>query len=159
MEEILRALEGDGRLTAAGLAAQLGRGEEEVRALIAEAEDRQLILGYGAKVNWERAGVHRVHALVEMKVRPEENVGYKSIANRISRFDQVRTCYFMSGEYDLAIIVQAADMHAVSDFVGEKLATLPGVESTTTHVIMRRHKEDGVSLEAAAESDRQAVVL
>lgn len=159
MEQILRALERDGRLTAAEIAAETGRSEEEVQSLVAEAQERKLILGYGSKVNWEAAGLSRVYALVEMKVHPQENVGYKATAARISRFDQVRTCYFMSGEYDLAVIVEGADMHDISDFVGEKLATLPGVESTVTHVIMRRHKEDGVLLDAAPEEDRQAVVL
>ena len=159
MEQILRALQRDGRLTPTELAAETGRGEEEVRALIAEAEARKLILSYGAKVNWEEAGLARVYALVEMKVHPQERVGYKAIAGRVSRFGAVRTCYLMSGENDLAVIVEGANMHEVSDFVGEKLATLPGVDSIITHVIMRRHKEDGVMLEAGPGEDRQAVVL
>ena len=94
-----------------------------------------------------------------MKVHPQEHVGYKAIASRISRFGAVRTCYLMSGEKDLAVIVEGETMHEISDFVGEKLATLHGVESTVTHVIMRRHKEDGVMLEAAPDEDRQVVVL
>ena len=159
MEQILRALERDARLTPAQIAAETGRPEDQVRALIAEAEERRLILGYGAKINWDSSDDPRVYALVDVKVHPQENVGYKAIAARISRFDQVRTCYFMSGEYDLAVTVQAANMHDISDFVGEKLATLPGVESTVTHVIMRRFKEDGVLMETAPESDRQALVL
>ncbi len=159
MEQILRALQRDGRLTPAEIAAETGRNEEEVRALIAEAEARKLILSYGAKVNWEEAGRARIYALVEMKVHPQEHVGYKAIAGRVSRFGAVRTCYLMSGEKDLAVIVEGETMHEISDFVGEKLATMPGVESTVTHVIMRRHKEDGVMLEAAPDEDRQAVVL
>ena len=154
-----RALERDARLTPAQIAAETGRTEAEVRSLIAEAEARGILLGYGAKVNWEVAGVPVVYALVEIKVQPEENVGYKSVAARISRFDEVQTCYFMSGEYDLAAIVCGASMHQISDFVGEKLAPLRGVRSTVTHVIMRRYKEVGVMLHEADESSRQAVVL
>ncbi len=159
MEEVLRALERDGRLTPAQIAAQTGRDENEVASLIAEAEERRLIVGYGAKIDWDQGDAHRVHAIVEVTVRPQEGVGYKAIANRIARFDEVRACYFTSGEYDLAVIVQGPDMHAISDFVGEKLATLPAVERTVTHVIMRRHKEDGVLFESHTEGDRQAVVL
>jgi DNA-binding Lrp family transcriptional regulator len=65
----------------------------------------------------------------------------------------------MSGEYDLAVIISANSIHEISDFIGEKLATLHGVQSTVTHIIMRRFKEDGVILDATEESDRQAVVL
>ncbi len=53
----------------------------------------------------------------------------------------------------------APSIHEISDFVGEKVATLHGVQSTVTHVIMRRFKEDGVLLETAPEEDRQKVVF
>lgn len=159
MEEILRALERDGRLTPAQIAADTGRSEDEVRSLIDEATARKIILGYGARVNWEAAGRAIVYALIEIQVQPQEDVGYKTIAARIARFDEVETCYFMSGEYDLAVIVVGADMHAISDFVGEKLATMRGVQRTVTHVIMRRYKEAGISLDSADQSDRQPVVF
>lgn len=159
MHAILRALERDARRTPAQIAAETGRSEDEVRSLIAEAEERKILIGYGAKVNWEAAGVPVVYALVEILAQPEENVGYKTIAARIARFDEVQTCYFMSGEYDLAAIVRGASMHDISDFVGEKLATMHGVQRTVTHVIMRRYKEDGVLLDGAEEGERQAVVL
>jgi DNA-binding Lrp family transcriptional regulator len=159
MEQILRALERDARLTPAQIAEETGRPEDEVRDIIAEAEARNLVISYGAKVNWTEAGHAKVYALVEIKVQPEENVGYKAVARRIARFDPVETCYFMSGEYDLAAIITAGSIHEISDFVGEKLATLHGVKSTVTHVIMRRYKEDGVLIDGEEEGDRQAVVL
>ncbi len=159
MEQILQALERDARLTPAQIAEETGRDEQEVRDLIAEAEARHYILSLGATVDWAAAGHAKVYALVEVKVQPEENVGYKAVARRISRFDEVETCYFMSGEYDLAVIITAPSIHEISDFVGEKLATLHGVQSTVTHVIMRRFKEHGVLLDGAEEGDRQALVL
>ncbi len=159
MEQVLRALARDGRLGPADIAAEIGRSEDEIRSLIAEAEARDLILSYGAKVHWDEAGIDHVNALVEIKVQPKESVGYKTIADRISQFDEVRTCYFTSGEYDLTAIVHGKSMHDISDFVGEKLATMHGVQSTVTHVIMRIYKEDGVLMRRVNENDRQAVVL
>ncbi len=158
MEEILRALERDGRFTAAEIANETGRPENEVRALVAEAEARHVIVGYGARVNWEAAGRPQVHALVEIKVQPEENVGYGAVAARVSRFDNVVSCYLTSGSYDLAVIVRGQSIHEVSDFVGEKLATMHGIQSTVTHVIMRRYKENDVLLRSTEEIDRQLVM-
>jgi DNA-binding Lrp family transcriptional regulator len=158
MEEILRALERDGRLTPAEIARETGRSEEEVRGLVAEAEARRVIVGYGARVNWEAAGKPQVHALVEVKVQPEENVGYGAVAGRLSRFDNVISCYLTSGAYDLAVIVRGQSIHEVSDFVGEKLATMHGVQSTVTHVIMRRYKENDVLLRAPEDTERQPVM-
>ena len=159
MEQILRALERDGRLSPAQIAAETGRSEDEVRTLIAEAEARHVLLGYGARVNWEAFGRPQVHAIVEIKVQPEEDVGYGQVAGRISRFENVLTCYLTSGTYDLAVIVQGESIHEISDFVGEKLATMHGVQSTVTHVIMRRYKEYGVMLQGAEQNDRQSVVF
>ena len=159
MEQILRLLERDGRLTPAQIAADTGRAQDEVRALIGEAEARGILLGYGARVNWEAFGHPRVHALVELKVQPEEGVGYRAVAARVARFDSVLACYLTTGAYDLAVIVVGDSIHDISDFVGEKLATMPGVRSTVTHVIMRRYKEDGILLQPASEGARQAVIL
>ena len=158
MEEILRALERDGRLTSAEIANETGRSEDEVRTLVAEAEARHVIVGYGARINWEAAGRPQVHALVEVKVQPEENVGYGAVAARISRFDNVISCYLTSGSYDLAVIVRGQSIHEVSDFVGEKLATMHGIQSTVTHVIMRRYKENDILLRSTEEIDRQLVM-
>ena len=159
MEEILRAIERDARLTPAQIAAETGRSEDEVRALIAEAEARHFIIGYGARVNWELAGRPQVHALVEVKVQPEENVGYAAIAGRIARFGNVISCYLTSGTYDLAVIVRGASIHEISDFVGEKLATMHGVQGTVTHVIMRRYKENDTLLHGLESAARQPVML
>lgn len=159
MEQILRALERDGRLSPAQIAAETGRLEDEVRSLIVEAEARHVLLGYGARINWEAFGRPQVHAIVEIKVQPEEDVGYGQVAGRISRFENVLTCYLTSGTYDLAVIVQGESIHEISDFVGEKLATMHGVQSTVTHVIMRRYKEYGVMLQGAEQNDRQSVVF
>ncbi len=158
MEEILRALERDGRLTPAEIANETCRHEDEVRALVSEAEARHVVVGYGARINWEAAGRPQVHALVEVKVQPEENVGYGAVAARVSRFDNVISCYLTSGSYDLAVIVRGQSIHEVSDFVGEKLATMHGIQSTVTHVIMRRYKENDVLLRSTEEVDRQLVM-
>ena len=159
MEQILRALERDGRLSPAQIAAETGRSEDEVRSLTAEAEARHVLLGYGARINWEAFGRPQVHAIVEVKVQPEEDVGYGQVAARISRFENVLTCYLTSGTYDLAVIVRGASIHEISDFVGEKLATMHGVQSTVTHVVMRRYKEHGVTLQGTEANDRQSVVF
>ena len=117
------------------------------------------MLGYGAKVNWETLGLSTVYAVVEVTVEPQENVGYNAVARRIARFDQVRTVYFVSGAYDLLVMVEADNMRGISDFVSDRLATMSGVKGTTTRVLMRRYKEDGVFIDVDLQSSRQKVVF
>ena len=66
---------------------------------------------------------------------------------------------FVSGAYDLLVMVEADNMRGISDFVSDRLATMSGVKGTTTRVLMRRYKEDGVFLDADLDNDRQKVVF
>ncbi len=159
LEPVLRELARDGRLSAARIAENLGRGEAEVAEAIREAEERGIILGRGAKINWETLGLSTVYAVVEVTVEPQENVGYNAVARRIARFDEVQTVYFVSGAYDLLVMIAADNMRGISDFVGERLATMSGVKGTTTRVLMRRYKEDGVYIDSDLQSGRQKVVF
>ncbi len=159
MEAILRELARDARQTPAEIAASTGMTESEVTTLITEAEARGIILSWGARINWEALGQAIVFAVIEVTVEPQENVGYNAVARRIARFDEVSTVYFVSGAYDLLVMVEASNMASISDFVGDKLATMPGVKGTTTRVLMRRYKEGGVMLEREDGGSRQKVVF
>lgn len=159
MDAVLRALEEDARLSPAALAAKTGLSEAEVLNQIAEAEERGMIMSWGARVNWESLGLSTIYALVEVTLEPQDNLGYNGLARRISRFDEARTVYFVSGAYDLLVMVEAASMGKISDFISDRLATMPGVKGTTTHILMRRFKEDGVMLEGEDDSARRRVVL
>ena len=159
LEQVLRELARDARLSAAEIASALGADEAEVAAALAEAEERGIILGRGAKINWETLGLSTVYAVVEVTVEPQPNVGYNSVARRIARFDEVQTVYFVSGAYDLLVMVAADNMRGISDFVGERLATMSGVKGTTTRVLMRRYKEDGVYIDSDLQGERQRVVF
>ena len=159
LEQVLRELSRDARLSAAEIASTLDADEADVAAALAEAEARSIILGRGAKINWETLGLSTVYAVVEVTVEPQPNVGYNSVARRIARFDEVQTVYFVSGAYDLLVMIAADNMRGISDFVGERLATMSGVKGTTTRVLMRRYKEDGVYIDADLQSERQRVVF
>ena len=159
LEPVLRELARDARLTAAQIAANLGEDEAAVAEAMREGEERSIILGHGAKINWETLGLSTVYAVVEVTVEPQENVGYNAVARRIARFDEVQTVYFVSGAYDLLVMIAADNMRGISDFVGERLATMSGVKGTTTRVLMRRYKEDGVYIDSDLQNDRQKVVF
>ena len=43
--------------------------------------------------------------------------GFNKLADRISRFDEVESCYLMSGAYDLLVVVKGRNLQAVAGFV------------------------------------------
>ena len=159
LKEILKILESDARITTKQIAAMNNNSSSDVAKLIKQAEKDRIILKYKTVINWDKVEDEQVWALIEVKVTPQKDVGFDSIAGHIYRFAQVRSVYLASGEYDLVVLVMGKSEHEVANFVAEKLATIEGVTGTDTHFILKRYKEDGVILEEAEEIKRQQVIL
>ncbi len=159
LKEILKLLENDARTTTKQIAAMTGTTSAEVAKAIKQAEKDRIILKYKTMINWDKVENEQVWALIEVKVIPQKDVGFDSIAERIYRFPQARSVYLASGEYDLAILVMGKTEHEVAEFVSQKLATIEGVQGTATHFILKRYKEDGEILAEVAEVKRQQVIL
>ena len=95
--------------------------------------------------------------MIEVRITPERGGGFNRLAERISRFDEVESCYLMSGGYDLLVFVSGRVLQKVAAFVSEKLSTIEGVLSTSTHFMLRCYKEQGFLLEGGEENDRLKV--
>lgn len=156
-EEILAMLESDARVSVKDMAAMTGAAEEEIAAAVAQLEADKTIVKYAAIINSDKIAGDDAEALIEVKVVPKRGLGYDDLAERISKFDEVKSVYLMSGTYDLSVIIKAATMKQISQFVFEKLSVLEGVASTVTHFIMRKYKEQGVVLTGHEPEDRLVV--
>ena len=157
MNPILELLQKDARLTAEQLAPQVNAAPDEVRAAVAAWEADGTIMGYQAVVDPEKADDGDVLALIEVRITPERGGGFDRIADRIARFDQVVSCWLMSGGYDLTVVVRGRQMREVARFVSEKLSTLEGVLSTATHFQLKVYKQDGFLGRYTTEGPRLAV--
>jgi len=159
IKKILKILEKDARTTPKQIATMTNSSADEVTKLIKKAEAERAILKYKTLIDWDKVGSEQVWALIEVKITPQRDVGFNSIAERIYRFPQARTVYLVSGTYDLAVIVMGKSMHEIADFVAQKLAPIEGVQATTTHFLLKRYKEDGEILEGGEGNKRQPVIL
>ena len=144
-------------MTPGQIAARLDRDEAEVNSQIKSLEDEGVILGYRTIINEDKLEVDLVRAVIEVKITPEREGGFDRLAVRIAKFDEVRSCYLMSGGYDLMVVVEGPDLKAVASFVSEKRATIQGVMSTVTHFMLKTYKEQGV-LMGGEFSDEKLVV-
>jgi DNA-binding Lrp family transcriptional regulator len=159
LKEMLKILEDDARTTPKQIAIMTGHTEEQVDKLVKQAEKDRVILKYKTVVNWDRVEDERVWALIEVKVTPEPEAGFDSIAQRIAGFEQVRSLFLASGTYDLLLVVVGSSEHKVADFVAQNLAHLEGVQGTVTHFVLKRYKDDGEVLEGGEAVKRQPVIL
>ena len=160
LKDILKILENDARASEKQIATMVGVSAAEVSKAIKQAEKERIILKYKTVINWDKVeGDEQVWALIEVKVKPEPEVGFDAIAERISRFPQARSLYLVSGTYDLLLVVVGKSEHEVADFVSQKLAHIEGVQGTVTHFVLKRYKEDGEILEGGEGVKRQPVIL
>lgn len=155
--EVLRVLEQNAKATPQQISTLTGVPVQEVKDTIDKAEKERIVLRYKTVVNWEKLGDERVMALIEVKITPQRGVGFDALAERIFRFPEARSVYLLSGTYDLAVLISASTMHEVARFVSQKLSPLEGVQSTVTHFLLKRYKEDGEILEGKEETHRLAV--
>lgn len=157
MDPLLKLLHENASLKPAQLAVMLETSESEIAAKIKAYEADHVILGYRAVLNEDKLSRDIVRAVIEVKITPERGGGFDRLAERISKYAEVQSCYLMSGGYDLLVVVEGSNLREVASFVSEKLATVQGVISTATHFMLRAYKEQGVLMKREQNEERLAV--
>ncbi len=157
MEEVLKLLSEDARLTAVQIAERVGRTVSDVQEIIVKLEKDKVIRRYKTVIDWEKAGVEHVFGFIEVRCAPQRGVGFDAVAERIMEFPEVHSLYLMSGAYDFLVVIQGKSMRDVAYFVAEKLAPLDHVVGTATHFVLKRYKVDGDIMVDRTENDRLPV--
>ena len=132
-EEILRLLEKNSRIDIKEIAILVGKTEAEVANEIAQMEKEGIIRGYYTLINWDK------------------------IAERISKFDEVKSVYLMSGGFDFTVILEEKTMKEIAQFVTSKLSTLDEVLNTATHFVLKKYKDYGVTMMEEHKDERMLV--
>jgi DNA-binding Lrp family transcriptional regulator len=157
MDELLKILQMNALESRDTIARMLGVSVAEVSQRIAEYEKRGVIRGYQAILNEDQLNLDKVTAVIEVKVTPQREGGFDTIAQRISRFPEVRSAYLMSGAYDLLLFVEGRSLREVAAFVSERLSSLEGVLSTSTHFMLKTYKRFGVLMRQETSDERLSV--
>ena len=139
--EILKYIEKHSRVELGELAVLVGVEETDVANEIADMEKEKIICGYHTLIDWDKAGVEMVTALIEVRVTPQRDSGFDRIAERLYNYPEVYAVYLISGSYDLLVTLEGKTLKEVSRFVSERLSTIDGVLSTATYFILKKYKE------------------
>ena len=158
-KQILKHIEKKSKINLGELAVMLGTDEVTVANEIAQMEKEEIICGYHTLIDWDKAGVESVTALIEVRVTPQRNQGFDRIAERIYNYPEGNAVYLISGGYDLLVTLEGKTLKEVSQFVSEKLSPVEAVISTATHFILKKYKDHGTILVKKAESERMPVTL
>ncbi len=154
MDDVLEILESNARISLEDLEKLTGKSKKDVERAMKNYEKKGVIVKYKTIINKQKTDSKGVVALIEVKVAPQKDVGFDLVAQRIYRFPEVKSCYLLSGTYDLLLEVCGEDIQTVASFVSEKLAPLSSVRGTATHFMLKKYKEDGVILVKGEKSQR-----
>lgn len=154
-EKILTFIEKNSRIDIKELAIMLGVDEAAVIRELAAMEEEHIICGYHTLIDWDKAGIEKVTAMIEVRVTPQRGMGFDKIAERIYNYPEVNSVYLISGGFDLMVTLEGKTLREVSQFVTDKLSTLDQVLSTKTNFILKKYKDHGtVMTDRTAKDER-----
>ena len=154
MNDLIKLLNQNARFSNEELAAMLGTTPKDIADQIEQLEKNGVIKGYSVILDESLADKDMVMAIIELKVTPQRDCGFDEIAKTIMMYDEVDSISLMSCSYDLSVTVKGKNLQDIALFVAQRLSTIEGVLSTTTHFILKTYKEKGIFIEDEDKDER-----
>ena len=153
-EKILTFIEKNSKIDLKELAVIFGVDETAVMNELEAMEDEHIICGYPTLIDWDKAGIEKVTALIEVRVTPQRDMGFDKVAEHIYRYPEVNSVYLISGGFDFMVTIEGRTLREVSQFVSDKLSTIDTVLSTKTNFILKKYKDHGTVIAAPVKDER-----
>ena len=158
-EKILAFIEKNSRIDLKELAIVLGVTESAVVNELEAMEEEHIICGYHTLINWEKTGIEKVTAMIEVRVTPQRGMGFDKVAERIYNYAEVDSVYLISGGFDFMVMIEGKTMRDVAQFVSDKLSPLDTVLSTATHFVLKKYKDHGSIMVHKSKDERMLMTL
>ena len=154
-EKILTFIEKNSRIDLKELAIVLGVDEVTVANELEAMEAENIICGYHTLIDWDKTGIEKVTALIEVRVTPQRGMGFDKVAERIYNYQEVNSVYLISGSFDFMVTIEGRTLREVSQFVSDKLSPLESVLSTKTNFILKKYKDHGTVMAEQKKDERE----
>lgn len=153
-EKILTFIEKNSRIDLKELAIVVGVDEVTLINELEKMEEEHIICGYHTIIDWDKVGIEKVTAMIEVRVTPQRGMGFDKVAERIYNYPEVNSVYLISGGFDFMVTIEGKTLREVSQFVSEKLSTLDSVLSTKTNFILKKYKDHGTVIAEQTKDER-----
>jgi Lrp/AsnC family transcriptional regulator, leucine-responsive regulatory protein len=126
--KIIAALQGDGRMTAQDLAAQVGLSPSPCARRVRLLEEAGIIKGYVAVIDQAKVGLP-ISVFASIKLERQRDDAIDRFAQAIAHWPEVADCYLMTGPRDYLMRIVVKDLESYERFLRDKLTRLEGVAS------------------------------
>ena len=158
-EKILNYIEKNARIDLGELSALVDMDEADVVSELSKMEQENVICGYHTLINWEKTGIEKENALIEVRVTPQRGMGFDKVAQYIYNYPEVNAVYLISGNFDFMVTLEGKTLREVSEFVTQKLSPIESVLSTRTNFILKKYKDHGTIMAEKISDERMKVSL
>lgn len=132
---ILRAMQNDGNLTVAEIAAQAGLSQSPCSRRILQMQKQGIILGKAVLLDHRKLGFDMM-VDARIKMRNHDKASLEALKNAILLVPEIQLAALVLGEYDFRLRIVVRDIDHYQTLVQEKLATLPGVQEIQSSVVL-----------------------
>jgi len=136
---ILGRLQQDGRMPVSRLAREVHLTVTPTLERVRRLEGAGYIEGYFARLSPRKLGLGLL-AYVEVLLDRTTPDAFERFKAAMLSYDEVMECHMVAGGFDYLLKVRVKDMESYRSFLGERVASLRGVQQTHTYFVMEEVK-------------------
>jgi Lrp/AsnC family leucine-responsive transcriptional regulator len=140
-KDILRALQGAGRMSNVELAERVGLSESPCFRRVRGLEEGGIIRRYSALLDQRALGL-QVTAFVLVNLEKQDDSKQKGFLAAVEAEEHIVECHAMSGSHDYLLKVVARSMDHFSELSMERILKFPGVTNIESNFSLRAVKEN-----------------
>lgn len=137
---ILECLQADGRISNVQLARKVNLTPTPCIERVKRMEKQGYIRGYTTILDPELIDASLL-VFVEIDLSHNSPDAFREFREEARRLTEVMECHLVSGNFDYLIKARVKDMKAYRKLLGDKILSLPGVNSARSYVVMEEVKE------------------
>src|SRR5882757_1328808 len=136
---LLAKLQHDGRTTVSQLAREVNLTITPTLERVRRLEASGHIEGYFARLNPGKLGLGLL-AYVEVSLDRTTPDAFERFKQVMLAHDEVMECHMVAGGFDYLLKVRVIDMESYRRFLGDRIASVRGVQTTHTYFVMEEVK-------------------
>lgn len=141
--KIIRELGQNARISIVDLSKRIGLSKTPCHNRLRRLEKQGYITGYRVMLDPVKLDLDHI-AFVEIKLSSTRANALNEFNAAVKQHPEIEQCHMMASNFDYLLKVRSADIRTYRQFLGETLASLPHVQTSSTHVVMEAVKDDAV---------------
>lgn len=139
--KILDLLQVDARPPMTELADRAGITKTPCTNRVKRLEDREFITGYSADLNAYALGAG-YSVIVQVKLENTRHNTLAEFADAVRKAPEIQSCFMVGGGFDYLLKIRCTDVDTHRDLLGDVVAFLPGIQSSSTFVVLDVVKDE-----------------